>query len=214
MKVFVIGAHGKVGQLLLPKLQQAGYEVFAGIRDETQAQTIKSLGATPVHVDLLADVSALAQTLQGMDAVVFTAGSGGSTGDDMTLLIDLDGAVKAMEAAKTAGSRRFVIVSSAASNHRATWGDVIRPYMAAKYYADRVLKTSGLNYTIVRPGILTDDNETKRYFVGPRTLTAEHNTIARADVANFIVTALGTPSTIRQEYDIFNGSEPLVNVLN
>lgn len=212
MNVFVIGAHGKIGTHLLPKLRQAGYNVYAGIRKEQQAEQVKAADATPVMIDLLGPVDTLAQQLKSMDAVIFTAGSGGSTGDDMTLLVDLDGAVKAMEASKTAGVRRFVIVSSAASDHRQTWGQVIRPYMAAKYYADKQLVNSGLDYTIIRPGILTDEAETGRFSTDPKDGLGKQ--IARADVAQFIAAVVGTPSTITQTYNIVNGTNTLAEVFN
>ncbi|MFD1672611.1 SDR family oxidoreductase [Agrilactobacillus yilanensis] len=212
MNVFVIGAHGKIGTLLLPKLNQTGYQVYAGIRDEAQAAEVKAAGATPVLIDLLGTTQGLATSLEKMDAVVFAAGSGGATGYDMTLLIDLDGAVKAAEAAKMAGVKRFVIVSSGASNTRATWGQQIRPYMAAKYYADQEIKKLGLDYTIIRPGILTNETATNRFLSEPGIGLGQ--TITREDVATFITAVLGTPSTIRQAYDLVNGSQSLAAILN
>lgn len=212
MNVFVIGAHGKIGTFLLPKLRQAGYTVYAGIRQKAQADQVVSAGATPVLIDLLGSVDALAKQLENMDAVIFTAGSGGGTGYDMTLLVDLDGAVKSMEAAKAAGARRFVIVSSAASDRRQTWGQEIRPYMAAKYYADLQLPTSGLDYTIIRPGILTDEPGTNRYDTDIKNSSSKQ--ISREDVARFITAVVGTPSTNAQVYNIVNGSNTLAEVLN
>lgn len=212
MKVFVVGAHGQIGTLLLPELQRAGYSVFAGIRKKAQASVVEAAGATPVLIDLLGPVADLAHQFQDMDAVVFAAGSGGSTGADMTLLVDLDGAAKTVEAVQMAGVRRFLIVSSAASDKRATWGDTIRSYMAAKYYADQQLRATDLNYTIIRPGGLTDEAGTSRYFIG-NPAQSEVKTIARADVAHFIATAIGVPSTYRQEYDIFNGASVLGSYL-
>ncbi|GAF40264.1 hypothetical protein FC83_GL001242 [Agrilactobacillus composti DSM 18527 = JCM 14202] len=211
MKVFIIGAHGKVAQLLIPKLVQSGHTVYGGIHNTAQTAAIEQLGATPVSFDLLGPVTKMAQTLQGMDAVVFSAGAGGGS-YDRTLLIDLDGAVKSMEAAKMAGVKRYVMVSSAASNHRQTWGDVIRPYMAAKFYADRALVQSGLAYTIVRPGMLTNDPETGLYQLGIGDKGSKQ--ITRGDVAQFINGVLAKPATSYQAYDIVNGSNQLSEILN
>lgn len=215
MKVFVIGAHGKIGTLLLPKLIAAGHQVFAGIRKEDQGTEIKAVGATPVLIDLLGDTQGIADHLADMDAVVFAAGSGGATGDDMTMLVDLDGAAKSVEAATMVDVHRFVIISSGASDRRENWGQAIRPYMAAKYYADLHLRESGLAYTIVRPGYLTNEKATNRFSTAPFTTGINQNTsITREDVAQFIATAISTPSTIGQEYDVVNGSETLAEIFN
>ncbi|KRL12770.1 SDR family oxidoreductase [Schleiferilactobacillus perolens] len=209
MKVLVIGAHGKVAQLLIPKLVAAGHTVIGGVHNTDQNAAIEKLGATPIIFDLLGPVEKMAAAMQSVDAIVFSAGAGGR-GYDQTILIDLDGAVKSMEAAKMAGVRRYVMVSSGASNHRETWGNAIRPYMAAKFYADRELKRSALDYTIIRPGILTDDPETGLY----QTPTTNQRSITRGDVAEFINAAIADPATIRQAYDIVNGPYSLSEVLH
>jgi uncharacterized protein YbjT (DUF2867 family) len=115
-----------------------------------------------------------------------------------------------MEAAKMAGVHRYVMVSSGASNHRETWGNAIRPYMAAKFYADRELKRSALDYTIIRPGMLTDDPETGLY----QTPTADQRSIARGDVAEFINAVIADPATIHRAFDIVNGPHNLAEILH
>jgi uncharacterized protein YbjT (DUF2867 family) len=210
MKVLVIGAHGKVAQHLIPKLVKAGHIVYGGIHNPAQDATLTNLGATPVPFDLLGPVDNMVPVLQTVDAVVFSAGAGGR-GYDQTILIDLDGAVKSMEAAKSAGVKRYVMVSSAASNNRATWGTAIRPYMAAKFYADRELVRSGLNETIIRPGRLTDDPETGLY---QRGISPTATDITRGDVAQFITAVLADPATIHQAYDIVNGQQNIAELLN
>lgn len=95
MNVLVIGANGQIGRMLVEQLAQEGkHQVTAMIRKPEQADALKQLGANVVMGDLEGSVNDLAEVMKDHDAVVFTAGSGGSTGADKTLLIDLDGAVK------------------------------------------------------------------------------------------------------------------------
>src|SRR3546814_945571 len=119
IKVLVFGAKGKVGRILTQKLKDAArFSPTAAIRKEEQIDFFREMGADYQVVSLEDSVDRLAAVIKGMDAVVFTAGSGGKTGHDMTLAIDLDGAVKAMQAAEKAGVTRFVMVSAACADDR------------------------------------------------------------------------------------------------
>ena len=102
----------------------------------------KEQGFDAVLANLEGSVSELKKVMQGADAVVFSAGSGGSTGYDKTLLIDLDGAVKTMEAAEKVGAKRFVLVSTIQAHRRENWIEELKPYYVAKHYADRMLEAS------------------------------------------------------------------------
>ncbi|XEO94262.1 SDR family oxidoreductase [Latilactobacillus sakei] len=205
MKIFVIGAHGNIGQLLIPKLVAAGHIVSAGIRNEAQATEMTALGATPVSFDLTKQPKELAPLFADHDAIVFTAGSGGKTGDDQTLLVDLDGAVRSMAAAKIAEVKRYVMVSALFVEDRAKWPESIKPYYAAKYYADHWLEFSGLDWTILRPGTLTNDAGTAQF-----TMQPTGGQVARADVAAMIQAVLEKPEqTIHHKYSFVNGDLPI-----
>lgn len=209
MKIFVIGAHGHVGQLLIPKLIAGGHQVSAGIRNANQASELAALGADPVHLDLTQQPKDLAPLFAEHDALVFTAGSGGRTGDDQTLLIDLDGAVKSMAAAKIANVQRYVMVSALFVEERTKWPASIKPYYAAKYYADHWLEYSGLDWTILRPGTLTDGPGT-----GLVQMQPTGGSVDRADVATMIQTVLEHPATtIHQKYSFVNGTLPLLEAI-
>lgn len=153
MNVLVIGANGQIGKHLVEQLAQEGkHQVTAMIRKPEQADTLKQLGAQVVMGDLEGTVDELAEVMKDQSAIVFTAGSGGSTGPDKTLLIDLDGAVKTMEAAEKQGISRYILVSAYGADQRSKWPEEIKPYYVAKHFADRALFASELNYTIIRPG--------------------------------------------------------------
>ncbi|GAX01541.1 SDR family oxidoreductase [Secundilactobacillus silagei] len=213
MKVFVIGANGNIGRLISQQLSENGDEVVAGIRKPEQAAFFEDHQIKTAHVNLLGKPEALGVTLDGFDAVIFTAGSGSKTGDDMTLMVDLDGAVKSMQAAQIAGVKRYVMVSALWAEDRNRWHAAIRPYYAAKFYADEWLRyRTNLNYTIVEPGTLTFDKGTGK--ISTNGVTG--GSVAREDVASTVVAALKQPKTINKTIPILTGdtliSEALKNI--
>ena len=151
MKVLLIGANGQIGKQVVNLLQESKeHTVRAMVRDNAQVAALKEKGVEAVVANLEGSVEEIAKAAQGCDAVIFTAGSGGHTGPDKTLLVDLDGAVKSMEAAEKAGANRYIMVSAIQAQNRETWADSpIKPYMVAKHFADKALVASKLNYTIV-----------------------------------------------------------------
>lgn len=211
MLVLVVGANGKIGHQLVKLLaEEKRHQVKAMVRKEEQMDKLKQLGAEPVLGDLSGSVEEIANAAKGCDAIVFTAGSGGHTGADQTILIDLDGAVKTIEAAKLIGIERFVMVSAIGADKRERWSDKIRHYHAAKYYADKTLIASGLNYTIVRPGGLLDSAGNGRIRVGEEV---ERGTIPRADVAQVIAAVLDEPNTSFRAFDLTSGEDSIADAL-
>lgn len=210
MKVFVIGAHGNVGKLVVQQLQAHGDTVVAGIRKPEQKPVFTDLGVETAPFDLLGRPEEMGVLLDGFDAVVFTAGSGGKTGDDMTLLIDLDGAVKSMQAAGIAGVKRYVMVSAMHAEDRNRWGSQIRPYYAAKFYADEWLRhRTALDYTILEPGLLTFEAGTGKV----TTSDLNGGSIARADVAAAVVATLHEPATIKRTIPLAQGETAIKDAI-
>lgn len=209
--VFLVGAHGHIGQQIVADLADKGVTVFAGIRDLAQADVFPdSQFVHPTAFDLNALPDKMAEQFKatGVDTIVFSAGSGGKTGDDQTLIVDLDGAVKTMEAAEQAGIKRYIMVSSIFSNHREAWdASGIKPYMIAKRYADEMLKQTSLDYTIIRPGYLTNDAATGEITINPADEKGVK--IPHADVAATITELIDAPDTIRQSYTIGSGDTPI-----
>lgn len=206
MKIFVIGAHGQIGKKIVSKLVAQGDQVYAGIRQPEQAEAFEDAGAQPVQFNLMAQPEDLALAFNGMDAIVFAAGSGGQTGYDMTLMIDLDGAVKSMVAAKIAGVKRYVIISAEFTPDRSRWPRALQPYYVAKYYADEWLKNrTQMDYTILQPGTLINDAGTGKVTVNPDV----GGEITRDDVATFTVQTLHTPATVGKTIALINGDTPI-----
>ena len=204
--VFVIGATGGVGRLALPALRAAGHRVSGLHRSEDQAGVLTEAGARPVRGDLVNDsTEELAGKLAGHDAVVFSAGAGGS---GSVKDIDEGGAVKAVDAALQAGVPRFVLVSVFMDAWRGAQspGEAFEQYMAAKRSADVHLSASDLDFLIVRPGTLTDDAGTGLVTAG---VAIEYGAIPRADVAAFVAEALSVPDLSRQAFEITTGRTPV-----
>jgi len=207
MKVLIIGAHGKVGHLLIGELQSRNIDFVAGLRSQEQIKAYNENNIPTQFIDLTASLDSIKDSIEasGADVIVFSAGAGGA-GYDLTLQIDLDGAVKTMMVAEGIGIKRYIMVSSVFSDNRSKWdASGIKPYMIAKHYADDHLRGSNLDYTIIHPGGLTDDDGTgKIKLLGPN----ESGSIPRVDVAKALALIIQNPTTIGKEYTFASGDEP------
>lgn len=212
MKVLVVGANGQIGKQATEMLQEGNdHHVRAMVRKEDQLNEFKEKGIEAVLADLEGPVDQLAQAAEGCDAVIFAAGSGGQTGADKTLLIDLDGAVKMVEAAEKAGVERFLMVSALQAHNRNNWNEKIRHYYVAKHYADKALEESSLNHTIVRPGGLLNEEGTGKVRVAEDL--PERATIPREDVARVLVAALNEEKTFNRGFDLLSGEYSIEEAL-
>lgn len=211
MNVLVIGANGQIGRQVVGLLKESkNHTPRAMVRSEEQAGRFERDGVETIVADLEGSVEQLTRAMVGIDAVVFVAGSGGHTGPDKTLLIDLDGAVKSMEAAEKVGIGRFILISALQANHRENWNETIRPYYVAKHYADRALTASDLDYTIIRPGGLMNTPGTGRVTAAENL---EGGSIPREDVAQTIVAALDEDKTVRRAFDLVTGDTSIAEAL-
>lgn len=209
MTTLIIGAHGQIGQLLVQELADHHQKPRAMVRNEQQAEAVRSLGAEPVIADLEGDFS---HAFEGCDKVVFTAGSGAKTGADKTILVDMWGAMKAVDIAKARGIQQFVMVSSRGAEDPEAGPAKIKHYTVCKKIADDYLLASGVSYTILRPGRLTDDPASGRV-INHWPENAEDQWISRADVALAIEHCLGSPGTIGKIYPLFHGDQPMAACL-
>jgi len=213
-KVLVIGAHGQIGQILSKKLADSErYEPTAFIRKESQKSTFDKMNVGCLVGDLEDKVSNLSNQFSGFDCIIFAAGSGGSTGPEKTLAIDLDGAVRCMEAAEASGAKRFIMVSASHSDDREFWDDAeMKPYYIAKHYADEMLRHSELDYTILRPVQLTNDSGTSKIMASLRAGDVNKE-ITREDVAEVILKVIDMESSIGKSIELSSGSDSIENAL-
>ena len=209
MDVLVAGGHGKVGLRLLALLAAGGHAVRGLIRNPEHASELERVGAVPVLGDLESETS-LVGYVQGADAVVFAAGAGPGSGPARKRTVDLGGAVKLVDAAEEAGVRRYVMVSSIGAD-RPEGSGPMQPYLQAKAEADRYLAASALDFTIVRPGSLTDEPGTGRVRIA--TELGGRGSIPRDDVAAVLAAVLDAPNTIGATFELFSGDVPVTQAV-
>ena len=204
MRVVIAGGHGQIALLTERLLADAGHHPVGLVRDPAQADDLRAAGAEAVVLDLeQADVAAVAEVLRGADAVVFAAGSGPGSGAARKLTVDRDGAVLLADAAERAGVRRYVMVSSmGADQHDPGSDDVFQVYLRAKSEADADLRARDLDWTVVRPGGLTDDPPTGRVRLAPST---GRGTVPRADVAAVLVELLEHQLGVGRQFELVSG---------
>jgi uncharacterized protein YbjT (DUF2867 family) len=210
MDILVAGGHGQVALRLLKILSDQGHRARGLIRRPDQAADLTAAGAIPVIGDLENDES-LDVYVRGADAVVFAAGAGPGSGAARKRTVDLGGAVKLADAAKSQGVRRYVMVSSIGADRPGSAGESMRAYLAAKAEADEYVRGSGLDWTVVRPGSLTNDPGTGLVRVS-RELGGR-GPVPRDDVAAVLAACLTTPATIGQTFELFAGDTPIAAAL-
>ncbi|HEY2052458.1 MAG TPA: SDR family oxidoreductase [Solirubrobacterales bacterium] len=208
--VAIAGGHGKIAMLLGGLLVERGDTVRGLIRNPDQEDDLRAAGIEPVLCDLEADGDAAA-AVRGADAVVFAAGAGPGSGDARKSTMDLGGAVRLIDAAKAEGISRFLIVSSMGADKAPEDGaEGFGAYLRAKFEADEALRASGLDYTVVRPGGLTDDPGTGLVRIAEHTGRGQ---IPRADVAAVFVACLDAPATIGKSFDLISGTTAIPDAL-
>ncbi|MAD15444.1 MAG: oxidoreductase [Alteromonadaceae bacterium] len=204
-KTLIIGASGQIGKMTTQKLLDNGETVVGLVRDKSKLNDIKSDKLEVVEGDLEQDFS---HAFKGCYKVIFAAGSGGSTGADKTMLIDLWAACKAVDYAKAANVSQFVMVSSIGADDPSQGSDKMKPYLVAKHMADEHLINSGVAYTILRPGSLKDE-DAKGGFQTAKPGSKDKMIITREDVADALVYLLNNQNLTNKTYELFNGDRSL-----
>ncbi|WP_206506470.1 SDR family oxidoreductase [Streptomyces chrestomyceticus] len=210
MRIVIAGGHGQIALRLERLLAGRGDEVAGIVRRPEQAGDLLSAGAEPVVCDLeTATVADVARHLEGADAAVFAAGAGPGSGIERKETVDRGAASLFADAAEAAGVRRFVVVSSMGADTEPPAGtdEVFAAYLRAKGAADADVRArSGLDWTILRPGRLTDAPGTGLVRLAESTGRAE---IPRDDVAAVLAALLDEPRTIGRTLELIGGDTPV-----
>jgi uncharacterized protein YbjT (DUF2867 family) len=212
MDVVVAGGHGKVALRALELLAERGDRARGLIRNPDHAADLEAVGVEPVVCDLEeVEAAGLAGLVRGADAVIFAAGAGPGSGAARKRTVDYGGAVKLIEAAQTDGISRYLMVSAMGVGRPDRWSEAMRPYYQAKAEADAQLEASGLDYTIARPGGLTDEPGTGLIEAAPSL--ERGGQIPRHDVAATLVGCLDEPATVGKAFDLIAGERPIAEAL-
>ncbi|WP_055503939.1 SDR family oxidoreductase [Nonomuraea pusilla] len=210
MRIVIAGGHGKIGLRLAQRL---GTGAVGIVRDPAQVADVEATGAEGVLCDLeRADVEEVEGVLRGADAVVFAAGAGPGSGAARKDTVDRGAAVLLAQAAERAGVRRFIQISSMGAGKPPAPGsdEVWQAYIRAKTEAEDDLRGRDLDWTIVRPGRLTDEPGTGLVRLAPEV---PPGSIPRDDVAAVVLALLEAPGTARRTFELVAGDTPVIDLV-
>ena len=211
MGILVVGANGRTGRHILPLLSALGHNTNAMIRDINQREEIENLGANAVIGDLEGQLD---EVVRGNDSVIFAAGSGSKTGPEKTIDVDQNAAISLIDTCQRVGSTRFVMLSSLAADNPESGPEKLKHYLRAKSIADLHLASSNLDWTIVRPGFLTDNPGRGKISLSSNLgRIADGGSISRMDVAEVLVGCLSHNQVIGKAFDILDGDLTIENAL-
>lgn len=207
-KVLIVGANGNTGRRVIEILSKSSsFEPVAMIRKPEQAEIFHDMDVKTVLADLEEEVD---HAVKGIDKVIFAAGSGSSTGLDKTISVDQEGAKKIIDAAKEAGVKKFIMLSAKGADEPEAH-EGLEVYLKAKKEADEHLRESGLTYTIVRPGSLTDDLGIAKVKLAEKL--DQEGEISRDDVAFLLVMSLADPLVKNKTFEALEGDESIKSAI-
>lgn len=203
--ILVAGANGTTGKKIIALLHKSeNFNPIAMVRKEGQQAYFKDQNIKTVLGDLTSDVDSVFDS--SIDRVIFAAGSGGKD----VIGVDQDGAKKMIDASKKANVKKFVMLSSMGADNPEE-AEKLQDYLKAKHNADEYLKTSGLEYSIVRPGTLTDEEQVSKIELAPKL--NKRGEISRADVAQTLVQSLEDKTANNATFEIIKGEQSITEAL-
>jgi uncharacterized protein YbjT (DUF2867 family) len=202
--ILVAGANGTTGRIIIELLKDSDvYRPIAMVRKKEQKDRFEKENVSVVLADLEQDLN---HAVTNADKVIFAAGSKGEN----VIGVDQEGAKRLIDASKNAGAKKFIMLSTMGADDPSV-SDTLEDYLRAKQNADNYLKDSGLNYTIVRPGSLTDKEGTGK--IQLKEKIENHGSITRSDVAETLVKALKDDVKHNQVFEILAGETLIENAL-
>jgi uncharacterized protein YbjT (DUF2867 family) len=198
--IVVAGANGTTGRIIVQLLKDSDtYRPIAMVRKQEQKDRFEQEDVTAVIADLEKDVNhAVKNAVKNADKVIFAAGSKGEN----VIGVDQEGAKRLIDAGKDAGVKKFVMLSSMGADNPSV-SDALEDYLRAKQNADEYLKASGLEYNIVRPGSLANEEGTGK--IQLKEKLENYGSISRADVAKTLVGVMEDGVMQNQVFEILAG---------
>ncbi|MCW2817221.1 MAG: NAD-dependent epimerase/dehydratase [Marmoricola sp.] len=212
MRIVIAGGHGQIARQLGRLVAEAGHDAVGLVRDPAHVPELEEDGITATVVDLEStDLAEMTEAVRGADAVVFAAGGGADGNAARKETVDKGAAVLLADAAAQAGVRRYVMISSMGQDQIEEDSDeVFQVYLRAKRDADEHVRGTDLDWTIVKPGKLTDDVPTGRVAIAEH---ADYGSVTRGDVAHVLAEVLETDSTIGRTFDVVGGETPIAEAV-
>ena len=213
MRVVIAGGHGQIALRLTKLLSGDGHEVVGLVRNPDHEADIAAAGGQAAVLDLeQADASAVAKVLAGADVAVFSAGAGPGSGNARKNTVDRGAAVLFADAAEQAGVRRHLQVSSMGADRADSLTDdeTFTIYLKAKWAAEQDLRSRDLDWTILRPGSLTNDPGTGKVYLADKT---GNGRVSRDDVALVLAGLCDTPASIGRTLELIAGDTPVNEAL-
>ncbi|TWH21771.1 putative NAD(P)-binding protein [Prauserella rugosa] len=215
MRVVIAGGHGKIALLLEKRLAANGDQAVGIVRNSDHIDDLRAVSAEPAVLDLEdATVDEVASVLEGADAAVFAAGAGPGSGAPRKETVDRDAAVLFADAAERAGVRRFVQISAMGTDgpiDADAVGEVFAAYLRAKAAAEDDLRARDLDWTILRPGGLTDDPATGMVQLAE---DVPRGSVPRDDVAAVVVALLSDDVAFRSTVELTSGNTPIAEAVS
>jgi uncharacterized protein YbjT (DUF2867 family) len=208
--IVIAGGHGRIALRLARLLTARGDAVRSLIRNRGHEAGVHATGAEAIVADM-EKLDDLSEFVDGADVVVFAAGAGPGSGPERKRTVDLGGAVKLLDAARRTGARRYLMISSMGAGDPARGSEAMRPYLQAKAEADEALMASDLDWTIVRPGGLTEEPGTG--LIAAASSLGRFGSITRDDVAAVLMGCLDEPRTVRATFEVLEGDTPIADAL-
>lgn len=202
MRVVIAGGHGQIALLLSRMLAERGDTPVGIVRNPDHVGDLEAIGAGAVVLDLeRATLEDVVEVLDGADAVVFAAGAGPGSGAARKDTVDYAAAVLTARTAEFAGVRRYVQISAMGLDRADDPGmdEVFAAYLRAKDAAERDLRARELDWTILRPGRLTDGPGAARVTV---TESRPRGSVSRVDVAAVVLSLLDDPDSAGRTLEV------------
>ncbi|MGB6152043.1 MAG: SDR family oxidoreductase [Pricia sp.] len=203
-RILVAGAHGTTGKKIIHILKaDKDFEPIAMVRNREQVEFFDNQDVKSVMADLEDDLS---EAVKNIDKIIFAAGSGGKK----VVEVDQEGAKRLIDAGKKVDIKKFIMLSSIGAGHPEK-ADRLKEYLKAKHNADEYLKSSGLGYTIVRPGTLNNDNGTGKIKLAKEL--ESRGEIPREDVAQTLVLSVHGNTAHNTIFEMISGETPVEEAL-
>lgn len=207
--ILIVGANGSTGKRVIEILNNSkNFKPVAMIRKEEQKMIFNDMGVESVVADL--EEEDFSRALKGIDKIIFAAGSGSITGPDKTTAVDEKGAIKMIDEAKKGKVKKFIMLSAMNADAPSKNKD-LEHYLKAKAAADEHLRSSSINYSIIRPGRLTDDLGMGKVKIAEKLDSPGE--IPRDDVAFLLVMALADPIVRNKTFEAIEGDEPIKSAM-